>query len=216
MEERGDGGGGDGIKGAGGGGEGGREGDGGVVVDEDGGWERWVGGREPNGEQGVADGDGEGKVEGVARDAAALVQAVGLVVGGKGGEGLDEGGAGGGIEEEEVGEGVRIGGGGVFVVDVVKEGGVDGAAGNGGVGIDNVEEVVDEVGVALGDELHVVDGDVAACGRGAKLAQGFEARSAVAGDKAGDAAGKVAAEDAVAAEGSNSLDLGDGGGVGAI
>jgi hypothetical protein len=46
--------------------------------------------------------------------------------------------------------------------------------GDGGVGVDDVEEVVDEVGVALGDELHVVDGDVAACRRGAKLSQGFE------------------------------------------
>jgi hypothetical protein len=42
--------------------------------------------------------------------------------------------------------------------------------------------------------------DVAACGRGAKLAQGFEEGSAVAGDVAGDAAGKMAAEDAVAAD----------------
>jgi len=48
----------------------------------------------------VADGDGKGEVEGVARDAAALVEAIGLVVGGKGGEGLDEGGAGGGVEED--------------------------------------------------------------------------------------------------------------------
>ena len=77
--------------------------------------------------------------------------------------------------------------------------------GDGGVGVDDVEEVVDEVGVALGDELHVVDGDVAACGRGAKLAQGFEEGSAVAGDVTGDAAGKMAAEDAVAAEGPDSL-----------
>ena len=45
--------------------------------------------------------------------------------------GGDEGGAGGGVEEEEVGEGVGVGGGGVLVVDVIKEGGVDGAAGNG-------------------------------------------------------------------------------------
>ena len=85
--------------------------------------------------------------------------------------------------------------------------------GDGGVGVDDVEEVVDEVGVALGDELHVVlgdelhvvDGDVATCGRGAKLAQGFEEGSAVAGDVAGNAAGKMAAEDAVAAEGPDSL-----------
>ena len=139
AEERGDGGGGDGVERVGGGGEGRREGDGSVVVDEDGGWERWVGGREPNGEQSVADGDGKGEVEGVARDAAALVEAIGLVVGGKGGEGLDEGGAGGGVEEEEVGEGVRIGGGGVLVVNVVEEGGVDGAAGDRGVGVDDVE-----------------------------------------------------------------------------
>ena len=62
-----------------------------------------------------------------------MVKAVGLVVGGNGGEGLDVGGAGGGVEEEEVGEGVRIGGGGVCVVDVVEEGGVHGAAGDGGV-----------------------------------------------------------------------------------
>ena len=53
--------------------------------------------------------------------------------------GGDEGGAGGGVEEEEVGEGVGVGGGGVLVVDVIKEGGVDGAAGNGGVGVDDVE-----------------------------------------------------------------------------
>ena len=50
--------------------------------------------------------------------------------------GGDEGGAGGGVEEEEVGEGVGVGGGGVLVVDVIKEGGVDGAAGNGGVGVE--------------------------------------------------------------------------------
>ena len=175
-----------------------------------------MGGWERDGEQGVADGDGEGEVEGIAGDAAALVEAVSLIVGGEGGEGLDEGGAGGGVKEEEVGEGVGIGGGGVFVVDVVKEGGVDGAAGDGGVGVDDVEEVVDEVGVALGDELHVVDGGVAAGGGVAKLAQGFEEGSAVAGDSAGDAAGDVAAEDVVAAEGSDGSDLGDGGGVGAI
>ena len=141
-----------------------------------------MGGREPNGEQSVADGDGKCEVKGVARDAAALVEAVGLVVGGEGGEGLDEGGAGGGVKEEEVGEGVGIGGGGVLVVDVVKEGGVDGAAGDGGVGVDDVEEMVDEVGVALGDELHVVDGGVAAGGGVAKLAQGLEEGSAVASD----------------------------------
>jgi hypothetical protein len=38
----------------------------------------------------------------------------------------------------------------------------------------------------------------------------------VAGDKAGDAAGEVAAEDAVAAKGTDGLNLGNGGGVGAI
>jgi len=38
----------------------------------------------------------------------------------------------------------------------------------------------------------------------------------VAGDGAGDAAGEVAAEDVVAAKGSDSLNLGDRGGVGAI
>jgi hypothetical protein len=38
----------------------------------------------------------------------------------------------------------------VLVVDVVEEGGVHGAAGDGGVGVDDVEEVVDEVGVRGG------------------------------------------------------------------
>ena len=91
-----------------------------------------------DGGEGELDGGGEGEVEGVAGDAAALVKAVGLEVAEELGAGLDEGGAGGGVEEEEVGEGIEVGLGGIGVMDAIGEGGEDGVAGYGGVGIDNV------------------------------------------------------------------------------
>ena len=89
-------------------------------------------------------------------------------------------------------------------------------AGDGGVGVDDVDEVVYEVGVPLRVELHPVGGDVAAGRRVADLAVAFELAAAVAGDCAGDAAREVAAEDVVAAEGADGDDLGNGGGVGAV
>ena len=90
-------------------------------------------------------------------------------------------------------------------------------AGDGGVGVDDVDEVVYEVGVPLRVELHPVGGNVAAGRRVADLAVAFELAAAVAGDCAGDAArDEVAAEDVVAAEGADGDDLGNGGGVGAV
>ena len=211
-----DGGGGDDVEGGGGAADGGRQDDGGVVVDEDGEGKWWVGAGGLDRTEGGGDGEGEGEVKGVAGNATPLVEAVGLEVEDEDGGGLDEGGACLGVEEEEVGEGIGVDRGGIGVVEAIEEGGVDGAAGDGGVGVDDVEEVVDEGGVELSHELVVVDRGVTPSRGVAILAERLEEAAAVAGDGAGDAAGDVAAEDVVAAEGANGGDLGDGGRVGAV
>ena len=127
---------------------------------------------------------------------------------------MDEGGAGGGVEEEEVDEGVHVGGIGVGGVNIIDEGGEYGVSGDGSVGIDNVNEMVDEEAEPLSIKLHAVDGDVTAGGGVAILAIPLQLAASVAGDCTCNAAGDVAAEDMVAAEGADGNDFRRIGGVG--
>ena len=161
-----------------------------------------------------ADGAGEGEIEAVTCNPTALVEAIGLQVYDERGEGLDEGGAGGGVEKEKVDESVYIGGIGIGGVHVIGEGSEHGVSGNGGVGIDDIDEVVDEAREPLSIELHAVDGGVAARRGVAILAVPFQLVASVAGDCTSDAAGDVAAEDVVAAKGANGSDFGCVGRVG--
>lgn len=150
------------VEGVGAARDGGGQGDGGVVMDEDGEWEGWVRRRGLEREDDVVYCDGEGKVEGVASDAAALVEAVGLEVWDEDGAGLDVRWARGGVEEQEVYERVDVGLVGIFIVDGVLEGVENGGAANSGVGVDDVYEVVYEGGVQFSVQLHAVDRSVAA------------------------------------------------------
>ena len=135
---------------------------------------------------------------------------------GKGGEGLDKGGAGGGVEEEKIDESIDIWGGGVRVVNVLQKGGEYGVAGDGGMGVDDVDEMVDQVRKALCIELHAMNSNVASRWRVAILTVALELTSAMAGDCSGDASSDVAAEDVVAAERAEGGDLAHVGGVGAV
>ena len=155
----------------------------------------------------AVDGAGEGEIEAVACNPTALVEAIGLQVYDKRGKGLDEGGAGGGVEEKKVDEGVYIGGIGIGGVDIIGEGGEHGVSGDGGVGVDDIDEVVDEAREPLSIELHAVDGGVAARRGVAVLAVPFQLAAPVAGDCTCNAAGNVAAEDVVAAKGANHIIL---------
>ena len=172
-------------------------------------------GREGDGEEEGVDDVGEGDVEEVASHAAALIEAVGLEDGGEGRTGLDEGSARGAVEGEEVDEGMAVEVGGVVVTAEVGEAVEDGGAGDGGVGVGDVEAVVDEGGVPFPDHLGTVDGGVEATWGAAVLTLGFEEGATCTGDGAGDVAGDVASEDMVAAEGAEGGDLVCGGGHGA-
>ena len=66
------------------------------------------------------------------------------------------------------------------VVDCVVEGVQDCGSGDGGVGVADVDEVVDDVGVMFGVDLHAVGGDVGARWGGAILATLLHVAAAVA------------------------------------
>ena len=87
---------------------------------------------------------------------------------------------------------------------------------DGGVGVADIDEVVDDVGVTFGVDLHAMGGDVGARWGRAVLATLLHVAAAVAGDSAGDAASNVAANHNMAAEGAYGFDLVNCGRVGSI
>ena len=102
--------------------DGGREGEGGVVMYEDRKGESGEGWRRLDGCDSFGDGGREGEVEAVSCETTALIESFGLEVAVEGRTGLDEGRARDGVEEEEEGEGIDVGGVGVRVVNRVHEG----------------------------------------------------------------------------------------------
>ena len=185
-----------------GGGHGGDDGE--VVMDHDG-----------NGEAEVGVGEGLGDdvgVEGVEErvgHAVALVEGSGLVAVEEVGAGLDEGGAGDGVEEVEVAEGgaVVVGGGGER--DEGLEVAADMEAGDGVVGVLDVGGAVAIGGVEVEEGLEIEAGGGAAAGRAAKLAGGLKAGAVLLVEGFGDLVGDEAAEDVVAAEGADGFDFVD-------
>ena len=176
------------------GGDEGAVGEGGVIMNE---------GEEEGGAAGDkvdCENEGKGDAEVVLGEGLALISGVGLVVDMEGVADLDEGGAGEGV----VGEGIEGG----EVVEVVAGGGVelegeteDGKAGDLGVGVDNVEGGVSQVGRAeVVVELVAAGRGLDAGGDEAVLMKGKVAVAGMAGEAAGEHAGGEATDDGMAGE----------------
>ena len=112
---------------------------------------------------------------------------------------MDKGGGGRGVEleEEEERECIEVVGGGVL--GEVDERVEDASAGDGSVGIDDVELVMDEGGEELDVELCLVGDRIEGAGGIAALPEAFEVGAAMSGGGARNGAGDGAAEDMVSA-----------------